>query len=150
MRLRTWDYRSPGFYFVTACTAARRPLFGEVALGRMHMTPVGAIARDALSRLDGRDGRIECAVVMPDHVHLLLAITKARGRSLSLFVRDYKALVTHGCRAAGLVGVDVAVWQRGFHDRVIRNDQELDALRRYIETNPLRWSLARASGGAST
>lgn len=30
------------------------------------------------------------------------------------------------------------VWQRGYYDRVVRDDKELDATRRYIENNPLR------------
>jgi REP element-mobilizing transposase RayT len=33
------------------------------------------------------------------------------------------------------------VWQRGYHDRVIRDDRELDAVRRYILDNPAKWAL---------
>ncbi|MGL4611253.1 MAG: transposase [Trueperaceae bacterium] len=32
------------------------------------------------------------------------------------------------------------VWQTGFHDRVIRDDEELNAIRDYIQTNPQRWT----------
>ena len=32
-----------------------------------------------------------------------------------------------------------AVWQRGFYDRIIRNDKELAAIRNYIRDNPLNW-----------
>ena len=32
-----------------------------------------------------------------------------------------------------------AVWQRGYYERVIRNERELVLTRRYIETNPQRW-----------
>jgi hypothetical protein len=31
------------------------------------------------------------------------------------------------------------LWQRNFYERIIRNDRELDAIRRYIADNPLRW-----------
>jgi putative transposase len=31
------------------------------------------------------------------------------------------------------------VWQRSFYDRVIRNDEELEAIRRYVVENPVRW-----------
>jgi len=31
------------------------------------------------------------------------------------------------------------VWQRNFHDRIIRNQNELNKKRRYIIENPLRW-----------
>jgi hypothetical protein len=32
------------------------------------------------------------------------------------------------------------LWQRNHYERVIRNDQELDAIRKYIADNPLRWN----------
>ena len=31
------------------------------------------------------------------------------------------------------------VWQRGYYDRIVRNERELDAIRRYIRDNPDRW-----------
>ena len=36
---------------------------------------------------------------------------------------------------------DVTVWQRGYHDHVIRNQEDYTALAAYIETNPIRWEL---------
>ena len=32
------------------------------------------------------------------------------------------------------------VWQRGFYDRIVRNERELEAIRRYIRDNPDRWA----------
>jgi putative transposase len=34
-----------------------------------------------------------------------------------------------------------SLWQRGFYDRIIRNDKELDRIRKYIVDNPLKWEL---------
>ena len=36
---------------------------------------------------------------------------------------------------------DVVVWQRGYHDHVIRNQEDYVALAEYIQTNPIRWEL---------
>ncbi|MCZ7667199.1 MAG: hypothetical protein M5U34_08280 [Chloroflexi bacterium] len=36
-------------------------------------------------------------------------------------------------------GTDMKVWQRGYWERIIRNDRELNAVRQYIRDNPLRW-----------
>ena len=33
----------------------------------------------------------------------------------------------------------VQLWQRNYHERVIRNSLALDALRRYIANNPVLW-----------
>ena len=38
---------------------------------------------------------------------------------------------------------DIEVWQRGYHDHVIRNREDYVALAEYIQTNPLRWELDR-------
>ncbi len=34
----------------------------------------------------------------------------------------------------------VPVWQRGFYEHVIRDEEDLDRVRRYIEANPIRWA----------
>lgn len=33
----------------------------------------------------------------------------------------------------------VAVWQRNYYEHIVRNDDELNKIRDYIATNPLRW-----------
>ncbi|MCJ7677851.1 MAG: transposase, partial [Anaerolineales bacterium] len=62
-----------------------------------------------------------------------------RRHSLSEVVRGFR---TFSARRIGeLRGMRGApVWQRGFYEHVIRNDAELDRVRRYIETNPSRWA----------
>lgn len=37
LRIPGYDYRSPGYYFVTLCTNNRACLFGEVLNGKMHL-----------------------------------------------------------------------------------------------------------------
>jgi len=31
------------------------------------------------------------------------------------------------------------IWQRDFHDQIIRGDEDLVRIRRYIKNNPKRW-----------
>ncbi len=33
------------------------------------------------------------------------------------------------------------LWQRNYYERIIRDDDELNQTRRYIEENPLKWDL---------
>ena len=33
------------------------------------------------------------------------------------------------------------LWQRNYYERIVRNDNELNRIRRYIDENPLRWEL---------
>jgi hypothetical protein len=39
--------------------------------------------------------------------------------------------------ARGTTGT--AVWQRGYYEHIVRNEQELRAIREYILANPARW-----------
>jgi REP element-mobilizing transposase RayT len=79
---------------------------------------------------------LDVFVVMPNHVHAIVGIDRRRRPPpLPAVVGAFKARAS---RAA-----DRALWQRGYHDRIVRDETELAALREYIETNPLRWALDR-------
>ncbi len=87
---------------------------------------------------------------MPDHVHGLLLFDKSEGAgppasyenrfgpqhdNLAAVIRGFKAGVSSFARAQGLN----FSWQAGFHDRIVRSDDELTRIRHYILTNPSRW-----------
>jgi putative transposase len=44
-----------------------------------------------------------------------------------------------GVRHRGLAPFHGRLWQRGFYEHVVRNEQELMAIREYILGNPARW-----------
>ena len=50
IRLRGYDYRQPGAYFVTICARDRQPIFGEIVGGEMRSNAWGQIVA-------GRNGR---------------------------------------------------------------------------------------------
>ncbi|MBC8163292.1 MAG: transposase [Roseiflexaceae bacterium] len=88
-------------------------------------------------------------IVMPDHVHgvLWLQPNSLEGAvSLSAVVGAYKSIVatrwlTH--LKAAHTGKHGRIWQRSFHDRIIRSEGELNRIRTYIEDNPRRWQEKR-------
>jgi putative transposase len=147
-RLPRWDYGAPGAYFVTACTYRRRPHFGLVDGERVSLSPLGELACHCWALAFGaeRGFMLQASIVMPDHVHLLVQrdTVDAHPTSLDLLVRDLKAKVTHEARTGELLAPREPLWQRGSFDRIVRTQAEHDALRTYIETNPLRWTLRRS------
>lgn len=60
-------------------------------------------------------------------------------RSLGSLLAGFKAAVTHRARMA-MNDPALSVWQRGYHDRVIRDDDELARAREYVLGNPAAWS----------
>ena len=46
-----------------------------------------------------------------------------------------------GVREHGWPAFQQRLWQRNYHDRVVRNDRELRAIREYVANNPAQWTV---------
>jgi REP element-mobilizing transposase RayT len=86
-----------------------------------------------------QDGYIESLayVVMPDHLHWLLQLRS--DRTLGVCMNLVKSLsareISRHCGQRG------PVWQRGYHDRALRKEDDVVRIARYIIANPLRSGL---------
>ncbi|HUN09506.1 MAG TPA: hypothetical protein PLQ56_23075 [Aggregatilineales bacterium] len=167
-RLKEYDYRQAGAYFVTICTVKRLELFGTINDGVMALSPLGQIASEELLSLPARWQSIDldACVVMPNHVHAIIVIeadaqdgknavptdgsaADAKNRvptdpsatpSLGSIVGNYKAGVTRFARSANLIDDAQSIWQTRYHDHIIRSEGSLNHIRAYVEQNPARWS----------
>ena len=76
IRLRGYDYASPGAYFVTIVTQDRACLFGEISRGRMHLNAAGMAAQTVWAAIPVHFPRVrlDAFVVMPNHVHGIILI----------------------------------------------------------------------------
>ena len=76
IRLQSYDYSSPGEYFVTICIQDRRPLFGDVVDGEMRLNRLGRIAWERWYQIPDRfkNVTLDVFVVMPNHVHGIIGI----------------------------------------------------------------------------
>jgi REP element-mobilizing transposase RayT len=162
MRLPDYDYRTAGLYFVTICVHARECLLGEVtAGGQVEQSELGQVVQSAWLAVPRcvRSARLDEFVVMPNHFHGLLELAAAepqaaaqRGAprpahgtvpgSLAAIVQMFKSVSTRRINALRRTP-GARVWQRGYWEHVVRNEAELQALRRYIQENGLRWAMDR-------
>lgn len=78
MRLRDWDYTSESIYFVTIRTYQKGKILGQIINGKMHKNLIGQIAEKYIKELSEhfKNTKTHAYIVMPDHVHILLEITK--------------------------------------------------------------------------
>jgi len=167
MRLDDRDY-AYGPYFVTVVSRQRECLFGEPSEGTVVPNAYGLIASEEWLRM--RELRayvhLDAFVVMPNHVHGILAIEKRNHDSAQVGARrvspqheNEEAYVhPHGAESGSLGAVIGAfksavsrrvnavrgtagwtVWQRNYHERILRNQSELNRCRQYIRDNPLNW-----------
>jgi len=156
IRLPGHDYGSPGAYFVTVC--ARTHLFGQVRAGSVTLSRYGEITSRCWAEIPNHfpHVRIDVFLVMPDHIHGILFLSRreasaaAVGRispgSLGVVIRSFKSAVAF--RINALRGPRVGgIWQRNYFDQIIQNHDDLERVRAYIQNNPAGWSRNRTSNG---
>jgi len=78
---------------------------------------------------------VDAAVVMPDHLHL---VGQLGDGTLSKVVHSFKSYTANVLSKAG---VESPVWQRGYHDHGLRDDEDYRVKVRYVLQNPLRAGL---------
>ena len=164
IRLKGYDYSKPGAYFVTVCTRNKSLLFHNDQLQKIAIKCWSELP-EHFANIE-----LDEWVLMPNHLHGIVIIGDATRKgvqlnaptkessinrsesmrsnhyseispktgSLGVIVRTFKAMVTKISRNSGM---DFFEWQRGYFDRIIRNDQELERIRTYIVNNPLQWEL---------
>ena len=135
IRLAPDAYRWPGAFLVTIVTAGRAPIFGVCRHGEVCYTDAGRTVQSVLASVPAHHPEImiDTVVVMPDHVHMIVLITRYLPRGLPSVIGSFKAAAT---KALSLK--QGSLWQRSFHDRALRDERALEAARRYVWTNPLR------------
>ena len=161
-RLTNYDYSLAGAYFVTINAYHRELLFGDVVDGIMRPNALGDIVRDVWMRTPTIRPYIELDefVVMPNHFHAILFIHEnhqpgVRATSGSPLPKDGNprgpapdslGAIIAGFKSAATKRINahrnhpgLPVWQRNYHDRIIRNDRQLHATRQYIQNNPQNW-----------
>ena len=141
LRLKNYDYRNAGSYFVTICAQQRACIFGEIKNGNLLLTEAGALAQRVWAELPTHypNVKLDEFVVMPNHMHGIVTL-KNPATSLSEIVRAFKTFAArHINTFRGTQGMPV--WQRNYYERVIRDENEFLLIREYIRNNPLQWAL---------
>lgn len=151
LRLENYNYSENGMYFITVCTQNRKKVLSEIlSVGDgspvPKLTATGMLAESYIGQISEKYPTVKIYkyIIMPDHIHFLISIEKNTGgtgdpspTTSTVFAwfkyQTTKAINMHG----GCVGKKF--WQRSFFDHVVRNEQDLQDIMYYIETNPQRW-----------
>ncbi len=149
IRLKGYDYSSVGSYFVTVCTKDKKRIFWNnvgAPIGRpqneeIRLSHYGEIADEAIKNISCIYPMISVDkyVVMPNHIHLIVTINAdGYGRpmgapTLSTVINQMKGYVTKR--------IGFPVWQKLYHDYIIRGQADYDEIWQYIDENPLKWNL---------
>ena len=153
-RLPDYDYSTHNAYFLTVCLNDRQNLFWQpvgATIGRPHtiqLTRCGQIVDQAIRSIPAHYPAVtvDQYVIMPDHVHLLLQIHEHDGRAMlapteigeadgramlaptiSRIMQQFKGSVTKQ--------LGMPIWQKGFYDHIIRDENDYRSKWQYIEGN---------------
>jgi len=197
-RLPEYDYRSPGYYFVTICTHNRFNYFGTIKNhNTVELSPIGIVARQYWLDIPKHFPIVSLDefIVMPNHVHGIIVINEGTvvgarrslperatcydvpggtchgvpagachgthllemhrskfgnacefhpptRNSLSSIINHYKGAVKRYCNKSGF---EYFQWQPRFHDNIIRSEELLYRIRRYIKHNPQKSYVNRST-----
>ena len=120
IRLRYYNYKEDGYYFVTICCSNQEhnlKKYKDIAENILYNLPI---------KFSGL--KIDYFVFMPTHMHAIFIFEGCRV-GLGEVVRTFKALVT---KETGVKNF----WQRNYYEHVIRNENALLKIREYIQNNP--------------
>src|SRR5258706_14892647 len=79
IRLKNYDYRQAGAYFVTIVAQDRKCLFGDVVDGTMQLNAAGQMIQSVWDALSAKYPSVETdlSVVMPNHFHGVVVLVGA-------------------------------------------------------------------------
>ncbi len=155
IRLENYDYSSNGLYFITVCAKNKIHYFSEITedpslfVGAdiirpiINLTNIGKILDYSINEIKNHYENVSVLkyCIMPDHVHLIISImneilSENNGRmisapTVSTIIGSLKRFVS---KETG-----ISLWQKSFHDHIIRNEKEFLEICAYIDNNPINW-----------
>ena len=153
IRLDAAHYSQNGAYFITICTKNRECLLSEIVgdgvldIPATHLHFCGAVIQDRIRVMNQVYPHVQTIkyVIMPNHVHLLICIDQVedvtrQGTSrtpspTNEIIPRYISTFKRYCNKE----IGKNIWQRAYHDRIIRNDAEYQMVWQYIDNNPALW-----------
>lgn len=126
LRLKNYDYKNNGAYFVTICTDFRRSIIQEKER---------QILEEELKKLQERFSgiKLDYHTIMANHIHVIFIFDNAKV-NLPRVVQTFKSVSALRLKREGQKGK--TFWQRNYYEHVIRNNEALGKIRQYIINNP--------------
>ncbi len=175
-RAKSFDYTTPGFYFITICAAVRdqnlfcrltyNPTVGAASLGgppegtlnfaateppTVVLTPLGEMVRQHIENINTLypNTRVDTYTIMPDHVHMIIQlIDLALGppREAAPTTAPDIIRIINSFKGITARKAGTHLWQRSFYDHIIRSDEDLYNTRNYILGNASKYYLNHTEG----
>lgn len=142
IRLKEYDYKSDGYYFVTICADCRKHYFDNPHTRKIVVAELALLTK----RFSGL--KIDYYVIMSNHVHIIFVLENSTA-PLSRIIQAFKSITTLKAKQALRLRLGTKkakqalplqikgrLWQRNYYEHVIRNEKALAKIREYVLNNP--------------
>lgn len=145
------NYRN-GWFFVTCQVAQNKSMFGAIVGERCELNAFGRQVEEYWREMPVKYPELELDefVLMPNHFHAILRIRYRptnRERHLGFLMGRFKGGTGYmygKLRKAGMVeDIGEHLWQFDYWDKIVTNEEQFAACRKYIRENPKNWSRDR-------
>ena len=147
-RLKGYDYSQNGYYFITICTHNRKNILCDIVGGGAYDAPKIILSKCGeivdkyiLSTNNIPNITVDKYIIMPNHIHLLLFVENANGMSRAPYPTNN--IISHSVSTLKrFVNREMGhnIFQRSFHDHIIRGEKDYLEIWNYIDTNPQKWN----------
>ena len=154
IRLKNHDYAQKGMYFVTVCVHGRKCILGDVCNGEMVLNECGKITDKCWNEIPKHFPRVvlDRYIIMPNHVHGIINMRRGTAcraptgerfgkpvsGSVPTIVRSFKSAVTKRINEIRKTPC-TPIWQRNYHEHIVRDGSDLIRIQQYINENPSNW-----------
>ncbi len=117
-------------YFVTTNVYQRQKIFSNSKIADIVLSAIFFLKEKGYYRLYS-------LVIMPEHLHLI--ILPQNKKTVSQIMHSLKSYSAK--KINNILGRSGKIWQDGFYERIIRNENDLREKAGYVENNPVRKKL---------
>ncbi len=149
-RLHDYDYSSQGAYFITICTENRSKIFWKNIKNKdkaispadkfnetdIVLSEAGIIVGEELKNISKIYKGVEISkyCIMPDHLHMIISLSNIEGEEMPgipRIIQQFKGAITKR--------LGIAIWQKSYYDRILRDEEDFQNHWVYIDMNPRMW-----------
>lgn len=147
-RLKSWDYSQNGYYHITICTQNKRKVLSSVQqMGTdcvIKPSDIGKIVLSCWEKMEEVSPyiKLDYYCLMPNHLHGIIIIDgpdDANRPGIPALIRGFKSASTREYNKLVPPTMKNTLWQSSYYDEIIRNEEMLYDIRRYILGNPSKW-----------
>lgn len=142
-RLKGYDYSSNASYFLTVCSDKRKEIFSQIVFDNtvganiVRLSKIGQKIENCILKIEEIYPCVfvDNYIIIPNHIHLILTIDTNRrpmvAHTVATVIKQFKGAAS---KEAG-----TSIWQKGYYDHIIRNENDFNETTKYITFNAQKW-----------